>query len=350
MKVYMKAARAIAPGRIEVVDVDKPKVGPNDVLSKVKYVGICGTDLSILQGDSFLVKEGLTKYPITLGHEWSGYVEEVGENVKYLKPGDRVVGDASISCGECIDCMAGNYNLCKNVYGVGTINNWDGAYAEYIIYPSRHMFKIPESVSMEDAALVEPAATAGFAVQKLSIEAGDIVLVHGTGAIGLFAVQYAKIMGASIVILSGRKDNKLKIGEIVGADFLVNINKDDLESEVMKITKGRGADAVIEASGSVSALVSSFNIIRGGGKISIVGFFEQKLIDFDINKIVINDITVRGSQGSPGFFPKTIGLMEAGRIKCQPLITHRFPFSKIREALEAMTNESETRIKIIVES
>ena len=345
----MKAARAIAPGKIEIMDVDKPKIGPNDVLSRVKYVGICGTDLSILQGDSFLIKDGLTKYPITLGHEWSGYVEEVGENVKSFKSGDRVIGDDCITCGECIDCRAGNYNLCRNIYGVGTINNWDGAYAKYIIYPSRHMFKIPENVSMEDAALVEPAAIAGYAVSRASLEAGDIVVVHGTGAIGLFAVQYAKITGASVVILSGRKDFKLKVGEIVGADILVNINKDDLKSKVMDVTRGRGVDVVIETSGSISALSNSFDIVRAGGRISVPGFFEQKLDDFDVNKIILSDVVVKGSQGSPNFFPRTIRLIEAKRIKCQPLITHRFPFNKIKEAFKTMTTENKTRIKIIVE-
>lgn len=345
----MKAARALAPGKIEIMDIDKPKVGPDDVLSKVKNIGICGTDLSILSGDSFLIKNGLVKYPITLGHEWSGYVEEVGENVKNFKPGDRVVGDTCISCGECIDCMLGNYNLCKNIFGIGTINNWDGAYAEYIIYPSRHMFKIPENISMEDAALIEPAAIAGYAVYRAGLKAGDIVVIHGTGAIGLFAVQFAKILGASIVVLSGRKDSKLGVGKTIGADFLVNIKKDNLVSEVTKITGKRGADAVIETSGSIQAFTDSFKMIRMGGTLSVPSFFEQELNNFDVNKVVLGDIVIKGSAGSPGFYPKTIRLMEAGRIKCQPLITHRFKFNEIKDAIKAMSTENETRIKILLE-
>ena len=345
----MKAIRVTAPGKIEIKNIDRPKIGPNDVLSKVKYVGICATDISILNGESFLVRDGLVKYPITLGHEWSGYVKEIGENVKSFKPGDRVVGDTSISCGICLDCMAGNYHLCQNSYGVGTVGNWDGAYAEYILYPSRHIFKIPDGISMEDAALVEPASIAGYAVSKADIKFGDTVVVQGTGAIGLFAAQLTRISGASRVILSGRKDSKLTIGKEIGADIIVNITRDDLKSRVIEFTDNNGADSVIETSGSAAALTDSFNIVKTGGTISIVSFFEQKVKEFDIDKVVLGNYNIRGSAGCPNIFPRILKLIANKRLLCRPLITHRFKFSQINEAINAMESENETRIKILME-
>lgn len=345
----MKAALIVKTNKIVLSDVKKPDINRDEVLVKVKRVGICGTDLGILKGNSFLIKDGYVKYPIICGHEWSGIVTDIGEEVENVKVGDRVTGDNTVSCGKCIDCMSGNYNICKFCKGVGTLGNYDGAFAEFIKMPERYIYKISENVSFDVASLTEPGSIAGYAVQKACIKPGDIVVVHGTGAIGLFAVQYAKISGAAITILTGRKNRKLQIGKEVGADIVINVNEDDLKKEIFNVTNERGVDSIIEASGSISALVNSFDILRAGGRISVVSFFESKLKEFDIDKVVLSDMTLCGSAGSPGYFTRTLQLMSVKRLICEPIITHKYKFEEIESAMKAMVEQNDRRIKIIIE-
>jgi len=130
-------------------------IGPRDVLTKVKYCGVCGTDVSIYTGETNLVKNGLIKYPVRIGHEWSGIVESVGSGVIEFKAGDRVVGDTVVACGECKACLGGNYMLCPDLRCVGTVNAWDGGFAEYTVFPARHIFRIPDNIALDEAALIE---------------------------------------------------------------------------------------------------------------------------------------------------------------------------------------------------
>ncbi len=214
----MKAARLIEPNRIEFQNIPIPELGFNDVLCDVKSAGICGTDLAIYSGESLFVKRNLVKFPLTLGHEWSGIVNQVGEGVKTFKPGDRVVGDTAISCGVCFECLKGTYLNCSNAHPVGTVNAIDGAFAESIIMPERHLFRLPDNLSFHQGALVEPVATGAYSVERGGDKPGDVVVVQGTGPIGLAAVQYAKLAGAAKVILTGRKIKKLDIGKKLAAD------------------------------------------------------------------------------------------------------------------------------------
>jgi 2-desacetyl-2-hydroxyethyl bacteriochlorophyllide A dehydrogenase len=345
----MKASKVVEPNKIEMVEEKKPEIGPYDILSRVRYAGICHTDLIIFNGSGFLVKNNLIKYPITLGHEWSGYVEEIGNKVTDFSPGDRVVGDTCISCWKCEDCMTGHYNICKNSYGVGTIGNWNGAFAEFIKYPERHLYKIPDNVKMDEAALIEPAAIAGYATKRAMIEPGDITLITGTGTIGLFALQFAKIYGSSITILVGRKDFKIKKGEKLGADITINVLKENLNSRVLELTEERGVNSIIETTGSSSILKNCLDIIRPGGRIIVPSFFGENIDNFNINKIVLNDVTIAGSVGSPGFYPKTIRLIEANMLNAKELITHHFRFDQISEAFKLMENNNSKRIKIMLD-
>lgn len=344
----MKAARLLGPNNIEIIDINKPEVYQGDVLVRVKNVGICGTDYSIYSGESQFVKSGMIKYPMTLGHEWSGIIEESGDQVKNLKIGDRVVGDAGVSCGICYECLCGRYINCESLRCVGTINTWDGAYAEYILMPERHAYLIPQNVSYEEAALVEPAATALYAVRRGDVKPGDIVLVHGTGPIGLAAVQLAKVSGAACVILSGRKDYKLDIGKMMGADITVNIMKDDLAKRILEITDGKGAHVIIEASGSTDVLRQSVGIIRAGGTISVVAFYERELSGFNIDDFVFKDARLVAVSGSPGLSVTILELMKFGRINLKPMITHRYSLDNVASALENMKRDNDQKIKIML--
>ena len=201
----MKAIRFMQPEVIEYSDIPAPQVKDNEVLAKIAYAGFCATDIELLTGEMVHIKNGNTKYPIIPGHEWSGTIVEVGKNVRDFKVGDRITSDVSLGCGECDECRKGHYNLCPNREVIGSYKNRQGVFAEYVAVPQRHVYKIPDGLSMEEAALAEPAATAMYAVSKAKIPAGAEVLVIGDGPIGQLAAQLANIAGASKVIMAGMK-------------------------------------------------------------------------------------------------------------------------------------------------
>ena len=344
----MKAARIVSPYAVRVVEEAEPEVGPDDVLASVAYVGICGTDYSIYSGESSFLRTGQIRYPMRPGHEWSGVVYKVGAAVTDFKPGDRVVGDTSVSCGRCAFCMSGKFNLCPSTRCVGTVNTWDGAYAERMIMPSRHMYKVPDALALDEAALVEPAATALHAVRMGKVAPGDTVVVHGTGTIGLFAVQFAKACGASKVILTGVTDAKLSFGLRLGADIAIHAIKENVTETVLAHTEGLGADCVIEASGSLAAIAQVVLQAKPGATVSVVGIYEHPLERLDIDQLVFRQISLQGVNGSPGMFRPAMELMASGRVESRRLITHRYRFEEIEHAMKAMKSEEDTRVKIML--
>jgi 2-desacetyl-2-hydroxyethyl bacteriochlorophyllide A dehydrogenase len=345
----MEAARIFGPNDIRYVDVERPAYGPEDVLVRVKRAGVCGTDIAIYGGDMPYLKSGATVYPITPGHEWSGVVESVGADVTRYHPGDRVTGDVSLGCGQCDACLRGDFNLCPNRQEVGSFHNKDGAYAEYISIPAKHTYRLPEAVSFDAGAMTEPTATVVYTIERVGIEFGDIVVVQGTGSIGILAAQVAKAAGASLVVLTGRNDYKLQLAREVGVDLTINMQRESLEQRVQELTDGRGADVVIEASGVPSEIQRSPHLARLGGRIGVVGIYEEPIERFDISGIVLNDQTLHGTLASPRVFPGTLRMMATGRIQCEPLISHRFKLSQAEDAFRAMSEENPTRIKIMLE-
>lgn len=220
----MKAARIFGPRDLRVVDVPIRALDAAEVLCQVVRCGVCGTDASIFTGEASFVKQGLVPFPMTPGHEWSGVVTAVGAEVDRFQVGDRVVGDDEVSCGSCPECRQGNHYECRRLRAVGTIQAWDGAYAEYIVMPQRHLFAVPQGVDFDNAALAEPAANAFNCVRQAGVTTGSTVLVHGTGPVGLMAVRLAKVAGAARVLVSGRRQWKLEVARRLGADVTVDTN------------------------------------------------------------------------------------------------------------------------------
>ena len=211
---------------------------------RVRWAGICGTDLDILKGEIDLVTEGRVRYPVRIGHEWSGVVERVGPEAVGFAPGDRVVSETAVSCGECPACREGRYGQCERGYrSIGTIDDpWPGAMAEYIALPWWSVYKIPESVAMDAAALAEPASIAYSAILNGNISPEDKVLIIGTGAIGLAAAGLLRCRGVRNVYMAGRQDEKLRIAREMGAAGTVNMRTGNFREEVMALTGGKGAE------------------------------------------------------------------------------------------------------------
>lgn len=345
----MKALIIAAPGDARMIETEKPEVGSTDVLIKVVYSGICGTDLSILSGDMKLVRDGSIKYPVRIGHEWSGIVVETGEGVKGFKQGDRVVSESGVSCGECEFCLDGRYELCENGRSLGTVNCWDGSFAEYILIPERHLYKLPDDISLEEGMLIEPASIALAGLKHSNISPGSTVLIVGTGPIGLAAIPFAKSMGAARVIISGRKEIKLDVAVTMGADVTINATKEDLVGIVMKETGGKGVDVVLETSGNADAINRSVDTVKHGGIVALIGFYEDNVKDFDIDKLVTKRVCFQGILGEFGLPQEVINIMVKEKISLIPLITHRFKFEKAIDAMRTANEKNDTKIKMLVE-
>lgn len=340
----MKAAVIKSPYNIEIVEIKKPTIKEDEVLAKVIYSGFCGTDLDIYKDNANFKVE----YPIICGHEWSGVIEEIGSNVNYLKVGDRVVGNSEVNCGKCSDCLAGNYSSCINLWGVGVIGPWAGAFCEYIKMPERFVYKIPNGVYMLDAAITEPAVISAYSVDMVGINPGDIVLITGTGAIGLFSVQYSRLKGAGLVILAGRNDKKLKIAKELGADFVINTRNENMFKKLKEITEGKEVNVSIEASGNIEALKDLLKITGRFGRISIPGSYPEK-IETKLGQLAENNLTLRfiGTTGGGNNFNRVLWLMKLNKINARKLITEIYELEDINAAIKKKLSPSDS-IKTVV--
>ena len=293
----------------------------------------------------------MVRYPVRIGHEWSGVIEAVGSDVVGLKPGDKVVGDDCVPCGDCTFCLSGDYQLCPYGRAVGTVRDtWPGSFAEYILMPSRLVFKLEDHIDLQEAALIEPAGIAFTGLKKGEINIGDVVVIVGTGAIGLTAVGLAKTFGASKVILVGRRNSKLEIGKKMGADIVVNAASEDVEAVVKSHTDmGLGANVVLETSGNVDALRQCFSYIRMGGKLPVLGFYEQMLNGFNIDLVVLSYIDIKGVAGTANAFPPIIKMMNQNLIRFKPLISGVYPVEEYQKAFEKVKENDDQRIRILIE-
>lgn len=246
----MKVFQAIAPKQGAFTEKQIPTPVEDQILVKVSYCGVCGTDYDLFSGESSFVKNKQATFPIRLGHEWSGVVAQVGPNVTRLKPGDRVVGDNYVSCGVCDACRAGDYNNCTGRNHVGTIDPcWPGAYAEYYLAPERHVYRLADHVSLQEASLCEPLSVAYGGIKKMQITEDTVVAVIGTGPIALSAAALALNLGGKVYVI-GRNDFKLEIAQKLGIHGTINCSRSDVAAALKELTGGRLADCILECSGN----------------------------------------------------------------------------------------------------
>ena len=345
----MKAIQFTAPFKAEYNDVPIPQIEDHEVLVRVKYVGVCGTDIELYTGEMNYIKRGLTKYPLIPGHEWSGQVVKIGKNTKGIKVGDPVTGDVSLGCGNCKMCKEGRFNLCPDRQVIGSYKNRDGGFAQYIRVPYKNIYVLPKDVDLKEAALTECTATSAYGVLKARVSYGDTVLVIGDGPIANLAMQCAIANGASKAFMVGSWEEKLSIARELGASATFNYKKDNVEEEIMKLTNNCGVDVVIECSGNTSAVNQSIDIVSPGGRIVLLSWYNPQEFVTSINMIVAKDIELIGSLASPNTFAPSIALMESGKIKCQPLITQVYPLSKAEEAIKMIMEKKTFRLKVLLE-
>jgi len=328
-------------GNLEIQDVAEPSPGKNQVKIEVKYAGICGSDIHTYEGHYKVAA------PVTLGHEFSGVVVEVGEDVTEFKVGDRVTSETTFYiCGECDYCQIGDYNLCPHRKGLGTQQN--GGFTKYLIARKDSVHFLPEHVDFESAAMTEPLACTHHAVEKTEINKDDLVIVIGPGPIGLLAAQVAKSKGATVII-TGLTNDKVRLDKAieVGIDYAINTQEQDIKAFVNDLTNGYGADVILECSGAVPAANQGLDLLRKKGRFVQVGIFAEPLIQFDLEKIIQKEIRVVGSrsQKSADWEP-SLALMNEGKVNAKALVTHIHNITEWDTAYQAI--KSGEAIKVLL--
>lgn len=337
----MKAVVKVKEGSGNLVyqDIPDPQPGPGEVRIKIAFSGICGSDLKFYH---WTHRASLKiPIPIVLGHEFSGTVDAVGEGVARVAPGDRVTAEAPKSvCGKCDFCINGDPSFCvsKKTAGLHT----DGAMAEYLCIREEIVHKIPQGVTLEEAAMTEPCAIAMHCVyDRGSIKGGDTVVVFGPGTIGLLCLQFAKVNGARVILAGTRRDEKrLAVGRALGTDEVLYADEGDASTRILELTEGRGADCVIEASGSSAALDQAILGCKKKGTVLAVGIFKVGEHPIStLNTLVNNEISLLGCYSSRHLnWPRILRMMQSGQINVKPLITHKFHLTQADEAFACAEN------------
>ncbi|MGB9858646.1 MAG: zinc-dependent dehydrogenase [Moorellaceae bacterium] len=344
--------KAVYRGRenIEVVESPVPDVGPHEVLLRVKYCAICGTDVRIYHHGHFKIPPGSER---VLGHEIVGEIAEVGSEVVGLSPGMRVAVAPNIGCGQCQVCIQGWNQLCPSYEAFGI--SLDGGFEEYmkIIAPAvrqGNIVKIPDGVSYEEAVLVEPLSCVYNGVEAVDIRAGDVVVIIGAGPIGLLHVQLAKLEGAAKVILSETVEERLREGVRYGADVLVNPSREELKAVILRETEGRGADVVITACSIPAVQQQALELAGVQGRINLFGGLPrgQEMVPLNTNLIHYKQLKVTATTGSNHYqFRRALQLIAAGRIEVKTLIDRIYPLEDIEEAFRRVAEKTSNR-KVVI--
>lgn len=336
----MKAVQIAEPNQLKIIDVDKPAIdNVNNVLVRMTAAGICGSDVGIYHGTN-----AAATYPRIIGHEMVGRVEETGTNVSHVKVGDRVIINQVTSCGDCYPCRIGRGNVCDNLKVRGV--HIDGGYREYIAVPESDCYLLPDSLSDEDAVMIEPTTISIQACSRAQLSEDDMLLILGAGALGSTVLKIARQI-CSHIIVADIADNKLEAAKANGAAYTINVLKEDLEQKVREYTGGHGSTVSIDASGAKDSLLSLLKATGNAGRVMVMGFSTDPI---EINQFLITskELDVRGSRLQNKMFGKAIELIEAGKLDLTGSVSHTFPLTKAQEAFDFVDSRDPSIRKIVL--
>jgi len=336
-----RLGRVAEPGKVDFISREVPQPGPGQVLIKIVSSSVCGSDLHIFKG-----KHPSAALPVTIGHEFAGDVIAIGGGVHAFSVGDRVTVEPVIVCGKCEQCRHGNYGYCENISF--TYRNGDGAMADYITVLEPYVYKLPDYLSYDAGALIEPFAVATHAVRRADIRLGEKVLVIGSGAIGILIAALCRRDGASEVAVVDFSPVRLKKALEMGATTAINPREDGVtvEEAVQKLTGGAGMDKTFECVGMEETFIQAMMTLKKNGLATIVGIFEEQMIKIPVTRFITHEIRVQGSQGYCWDFP--VALEMSKEIKLEKLITHKFKLDELQQALETCLDRQSGAIKAIV--
>ncbi len=328
MKALVKAKRETG---IWMDDVPQPEVGPNDVLIKISKTAICGTDIHIYNWDDWSQKT--IPVPMTVGHEYAGEVAEVGWEVAGFKPGDRVSGEGHITCGHCRNCRAGRSHLCNNAIGVGV--NRAGAFAEYLVIPARNAYPLPDIVTDDLGAILDPLGNAAHTALSFDL-VGEDLLITGAGPIGIMAAAIARKVGARHIVITDVNDYRLNLARQMGASLAINVKERTLDDAMAELNMVEGFDVGLEMSGNPQALRDLLRVMNHGGKVALLGIPPGDTA-VDWTEVIFKGLQLKGIYGREMFetWYKMTSLLQSG-LDLSPILTHHFAVDDFQEGFDIM--------------
>ncbi len=346
MAETIKAAVLHGVGDVRIEQWPAPgPLKPDEARVRIHTVGVCGSDVHYFERGRigpFVVTE-----PLILGHECCGIVEEVGAEVKNVKPGDAVAVEPGVPCRHCEFCHTGRYNVCRDVVFMGTPPH-HGAFREVVNWPADFLYKLPEGMPTEQGALVEPLAVGMWACRRGEVKGGDTVAVLGCGTIGLMTLQAAIAEGATTIIASDVVESRLEMAKKLGATHAVNAATTDFVGAVAEITGGRYADVVLECAGLALTQAQAVHCVKPGGIVVIVGLAPEDSFEYPIMEMMTRECDIRGVFRYANVFEDCVQLIAAGRINVEPMITRRYDLEHTGEALRFAMEQKTAAIKVAV--
>lgn len=345
----MKAGVLFSINDIRCEKVNIPEITDDEILVKVKYAGICGTDFERV------LKTGTWKFPTILGHEFGGTVVKTGAQVSGMQPGDKVVINPMVPCDSCPHCKIGKYNMCQSYDYLGSRSN--GGFAEYAKVKYTNAYLVPSDMNHDDIASIDPVAVALHGVIKGDVKIGQSVAVFGAGPIGNYMMQWAKVMGASQVIAIDIVDKKLQLAKELCADYCINpLQTEDVIKEIKNLTNNEGVDAAIESAGSDITVIQCVNAVKKQGRVVYLGTPHKQVCfpDTAFENILRKEITITGSwcyHFAPPIHEWQVSIdnIYNGKIKPQPVISHRFALENINAAFDMIRERKEFFNKILID-
>ncbi len=318
------------PG-IWLTDIPIPEIGHNDVLIKIKKTAICGTDIHIYNWDKWA--QATIPVPMTIGHEFVGEIAQIGCEVTGFNIGDRVSGEGHITCGSCRQCRAGKRHLCRNTVGTGV--NRPGCFAEYLAFPAFNVFRVPDTISDDIAAFLDPFGNATHTALSFDL-VGEDVLITGAGPIGLMAAAVCKFVGARFVVISDINPYRLELARKMGATRVVDVSRESLTDVMHELGMQAGFDIGLEMSGNEQALNELLTVMNYGGKIGLLGIPPEK-ITIDWSLVIFKGLILKGIYGREMFetWYKMVSMLQSG-LDISPVITHHFPVAEFEKAFTVM--------------
>ncbi|QFY60737.1 zinc-dependent alcohol dehydrogenase family protein [Rhizobium grahamii] len=338
----MKAVRLEATGKLALRDVERPEPGVGELLVRVEACGICGTDRHLFHG------EFPSKPPVTLGHEFTGIIEKIGNGVSGFHEGMRITGDPNIACGRCPECQRGRVNLCHNLQAIGI--HRDGGFAEYVCIPQQQAFELPDALPPLHGAFCEPLACCIHGIDLAEIRTGSSVVVLGGGVIGLLVVQLARLAGATTVVLLTRSEEKRRLAEELGATDSADPSTGDIVARLTAVNGllPGGADVVIECAGVAETIEQAPDLARRGGTVVILGVMPQGVkVAVEPFDLLFREIKLISSFINPFTHRRAADLIASGTIKVEPLISRRIGLEEAVEAISNPARKGEIRALVV---
>ena len=327
-----------------------PQPGPGEVLLKVEVASICGTDVKVLHR----TLQGQPTGEFIMGHEYAGTIAALGPDVDEFQIGERVAVEVHKGCERCENCIKGWYTSCLNYGNLAKGHRakgltCDGGFAEYAVNHINTLYRLPDNLTFEQACMVTTAASPLWAIDLIGgYVAGETVLILGPGPIGLIAVQLCKALGAERVILSGTRDSRLEVGKRLGADFTINVRTETLADRIREITRGKGADSVLECAGGPTSMQEALENVKRGGRIGVVAWYTGP-VQVDMNLAVRSNVRIYAARGEGGMnCGRSLALMSAGKITADAIITHHFELDQIHEAFQTYVNRIDNALKVAI--